>query len=51
MKILGSPYTAAISAGTLALQEKGILQDLKRKWWKKMHGAGKCVVSAAHRWR
>merc|ERR1719259_1420242 len=43
----GSPYTAAISAGTLALQEKGILQDLKRKWWKKMHGAGKCVSAAS----
>merc|ERR1719495_922533 len=41
----GSPYTKAISDGTLALQEKGILQQLKHKWWKEMHGAGNCIVS------
>jgi len=39
----GSPYTKAISDGTLALQEKGILQQLKHKWWKEMHGAGNCI--------
>lgn len=39
----GSPYTRAISAGILALQEKGILQKLKIKWWKEMHGGGQCV--------
>ena len=43
--LLGSPYTRAISAGILALQEKGILQKLKIKWWKEMHGGGQCVVS------
>ena len=42
---LDSPYTGAISAGILKLQEKGILQDLKRKWWKEMHGGGQCIVS------
>lgn len=43
--ITGSPYTKAISDGTLALQEKGVLQQLKQKWWKEMHGAGNCIVS------
>ena len=28
-----SPYTAAISAGVIALQERGVLKDLKKKWW------------------
>ena len=46
-KHVGSPYTKAISAGILALQEKGILQKLKIKWWKEMHGGGMCVVSLA----
>ncbi len=27
------------------MQEKGILQRLKTKWWKEMHGGGKCLVS------
>ena len=40
-----SPYTRAVSAGVLSLQEKGILQKLKTKWWKEMHGGGNCVVS------
>ena len=40
-----SPYTRTISAGILSLQEKGILQRLKTKWWKEMHGGGQCVVS------
>merc|ERR1719414_1969386 len=30
-----SPYTAAISAGVLALQESGTLKELKIKWWEK----------------
>merc|ERR1719410_2684181 len=38
-----SPYTRAVSAGVLSLQEKGILQKLKTKWWKEMHGGGNCV--------
>lgn len=41
---IGSPYTKAISAGILRLQEKGILQTLKIKWWKEMHGGGQCLV-------
>ena len=41
----GSPYTRAISAGILGLQESGTLQKLKTKWWKEMHGGGQCVVS------
>ena len=32
-----SPYTKTISDGVLRLQEKGVLTQLKNKWWKKMH--------------
>ena len=38
-----SPYTAAISAGVLALQEKGVLKALKIKWWKQLRGGGTCT--------
>ena len=54
--ISDSPYTKAISAGILKLQEDGILQQLKTKWWKEMHGGGMCVVSrvlgssSIHKW-
>ena len=41
-----SPYTAAISAGVLKLQEDGILKELKIKWWEKMRGGGSCKVAA-----
>ena len=27
------------------MQEQGVLQRLKTKWWKEMHGGGKCLVS------
>ena len=27
------------------MQESGVLQRLKTKWWKEMHGGGKCLVS------
>jgi len=37
-----SPYLAAISNGVLRLQEKGVLQELKTKWWKKERGGGSC---------
>jgi len=37
-----SPYTAAISAGVLALQERGTLKLLKIRWWKKLRGGGTC---------
>ena len=47
---LDSPYTRAVSAGVLSLQEKGILQKLKTKWWKEMHGGGNCVVSHLGFW-
>ena len=35
---LESPYTKTISDGVLRLQEKGILTDLRVKWWNKMYG-------------
>jgi len=37
-----SPYSAAMSAGVLKLQESGKLQELKIKWWKEQRGGGKC---------
>jgi len=37
-----SPYTAAMTAGVLTLQESGQLQELKNKWWKKERGGGTC---------
>ena len=40
-----SPYTAAMTAGVLTLQESGQLQELKNKWWKKERGGGTCKVS------
>ena len=43
--VTDSPYTGAISAGILSLQEKGVLLVLQNKWWKEMHGGGKCFVS------
>ena len=39
-----SPYTAAISAGVLSLQERGVLKELKIKWWEKERGGGSCQV-------
>ena len=41
-----SPYTAAISAGVLSLQEKGKLKELKIKWWKEKRGGGSCEKEA-----
>ena len=29
------------------MQEQGVLQRLKTKWWKEMHGGGKCLVSSS----
>ena len=43
---LDSPYTAAISAGVLALQETGKLKELKIKWWENERGGGACKVCA-----
>merc|ERR1719300_1874825 len=37
-----SPYTAAISQGVIRLLEKGVLANLKKKWWEKERGGGMC---------
>lgn len=39
---VNSPYRTAISGAVLKMQEDGKLHKLKEKWWKKMHGGGKC---------
>ncbi|XP_076280538.1 glutamate receptor ionotropic, kainate 2 [Lasioglossum baleicum] len=39
-----SPYRTPISGAILSLQEKGVLQDLKKKWWVE-RGGGKCKDS------
>ncbi|XP_029035806.1 glutamate receptor ionotropic, kainate 2-like [Osmia bicornis bicornis] len=36
-----SPYRTPISGAILMLQEKGVLQDLKKKWWEE-RGGGMC---------
>ncbi|XP_017753501.1 PREDICTED: glutamate receptor ionotropic, kainate 2-like isoform X2 [Eufriesea mexicana] len=36
-----SPYRTPISGAILMLQEKGLLQDLKKKWWEE-RGGGLC---------
>lgn len=43
----GSPYTNAISEAILNLQEEGILQALKKRWWQQKKGGGKCVRSVS----
>ncbi|XP_033155312.1 glutamate receptor ionotropic, kainate 2 isoform X2 [Drosophila mauritiana] len=40
-----SPYRKQISAAVLKLGELGQLAELKRKWWKEMHGGGNCEKS------
>ncbi|KRF81168.1 glutamate receptor ionotropic, kainate 2 isoform X2 [Drosophila virilis] len=37
-----SPYRKQISGAVLKLGELGVLSELKRKWWKEMHGGGSC---------
>jgi len=39
---LNSLYRKPISNAILQLQEKGILHQLKEKWWKHMRGGGRC---------
>lgn len=39
---LDSPYRTPISGAILMLQEKGVLQDLKKKWWVE-RGGGLCT--------
>ncbi|XP_068150954.1 glutamate receptor ionotropic, kainate 2 [Drosophila tropicalis] len=41
-----SPYRKQISGAVLKLGELGQLSELKRKWWKEMHGGGSCEKSA-----
>ncbi|XP_043256506.1 glutamate receptor ionotropic, kainate 2-like [Colletes gigas] len=41
-----SPYRTPISGAILMLQEKGVLQDLKNKWWQG-HGGGLCAKGIA----
>lgn len=37
--------TQAFSSSVLKLQEKGILDELKRKWWKEERKENACDVS------
>ncbi|XP_039755197.1 glutamate receptor ionotropic, kainate 3-like [Pararge aegeria] len=37
-----SSYRHALNLALLALQEDGVLRDMKRRWWKEMHGGGAC---------
>lgn len=39
---IDSPYRKQISGAVLKLGEAGVLIELKRKWWKEMHGGGHC---------
>ncbi|XP_058825661.1 glutamate receptor ionotropic, kainate 2-like [Topomyia yanbarensis] len=39
---VNSPYRTAISGAVLKMQEEGKLSQLKDKWWRKMHGGGRC---------
>ncbi|XP_076630847.1 glutamate receptor ionotropic, kainate 2 isoform X2 [Colletes latitarsis] len=41
-----SPYRTPISGAILMLQEKGVLQELKNKWWQG-HGGGVCAKGDA----
>ena len=36
-----------MSAGVLALQERGTLKQLKIRWWKESRGGGTCTKNAA----
>ncbi|XP_067620605.1 glutamate receptor ionotropic, kainate 2 [Eurosta solidaginis] len=40
-----SPYRKQISGAVLKLGESGTLSELKRKWWKEMHGGGSCSTA------
>ncbi|XP_037961199.1 glutamate receptor ionotropic, kainate 2 [Teleopsis dalmanni] len=41
-----SPYRKEISGAVLKLGESGTLAELKRKWWKEMHGGGSCTQTS-----
>lgn len=40
-----SPYRGEINKAVLKLQEDGILNTLKTKWWKDMNEKNPCLVS------
>lgn len=42
-----STYLPALSSEILHLQEKGILSDLQRKWWKEERKETTCAVASA----
>ena len=48
--ITDSRYRQHFSSAVLRLQEKGVLDDLKRKWWKEERKEAQCEVciSIAH---
>ena len=39
---IGSPLRSHISSAIIKLNEDGIIQRLKTKWWKKDHGGRAC---------
>lgn len=39
---IGSPLRSHISSAIIKLNEDGIIQRLKTKWWKKEHGGSAC---------
>lgn len=47
ISLIDSPYRKQISGAVLKLGEAGTLTELKRKWWKEMHGGGKCTKETA----
>lgn len=42
--ISDSYYRNVLSSNVLSLQEKGVLTQLKKKWWKEKRGGGACQV-------
>ena len=43
-KLAGSPIRSAVSSAIIKLNEEGVIQRLKTKWWKKERGGGACQV-------
>ncbi|CAH0390885.1 unnamed protein product [Bemisia tabaci] len=41
-----SYYRNVLSSNVLSLQEKGVLTQLKKKWWKEKRGGGACQILA-----
>ena len=40
----GSPYRKDLNVALLTLMEKGVLSQLKKKWWDQMDGGGRCPM-------